>query len=146
MLDDRPAARELLANLKRDQARLAGSLERVSGHWGYEDPIYRFWHQSFKVYRLQDDTLSMVDALRGVSPGGRPLHPWFEQIVATGTGQRFELEHNRRWLKVTRPILEAFWHARFFVEMAVRYTPELDEPPAVLPSGWAALLCLYELR
>lgn len=56
------------------------------------------------------------------------------------------MEHNRRWLEVTRPMLEAFWHTRFFVEMAVKYGQELDEPPSVLPSGWAALLYLYELR
>ena len=146
MLDDRPEARELLRNLKRDRARVVSELDRTSGEWGYEDLIYRFWHQSFKVYYLQHDTLCMVDALRAVSPGGRPFHPWFEGIISAGTGQSFELEHNERWLEVTRPILEAFWHARFFVEMAVKYGRELDEPPRMLPSGWAALLYLYELR
>lgn len=45
----------------------------------------------------------------------------------------------------TRPILEAFFHARFFLEMAVRYA-DLPGPPTSLPSGWAALLYLYELR
>jgi hypothetical protein len=43
-------------------------------------------------------------------------------------------------------MLEAFWHARFFVEMAVKYGRELEEPPSTLPSGWAALLYLYDLR
>jgi lysophospholipid acyltransferase (LPLAT)-like uncharacterized protein len=74
------------------------------------------------------------------------LHPWFEEIVAAGTGRTFQMEDNRRWLEVTRPMIEAFWHARFFVEMAVRYGRELDVPPGRLPSGWAALLYLYELR
>ena len=46
---------------------------------------------------------------------------------------------------MTRPIVEAFFHARYFVEMAVRYA-RLDEPPSLLPSGYAALLCLYGLR
>jgi hypothetical protein len=50
--DDRPAARQLLANLQRDHATLVETLDHVSGHWGYEDLIYRFWHQSFKVYPL----------------------------------------------------------------------------------------------
>jgi hypothetical protein len=31
------------------------------------------------------------------------------------------------------------------LEMAVRYA-DLPEPPTPLPSGWAGLLCLYELR
>ena len=58
----------------------------------------------------------------------------------------FELEHNRRWLEVTRPIVEAFLHARFFLDMAVRYGKELEAPPTLLPNGWAALLYLYQLR
>lgn len=94
MLDDRPAARELLTNLKRDRVRLAAELDRASGEWGYEDLIYRFWHQSFKVYYLQGETVAMVDALRALSPGGRPFHPWFEEIIKAGTGLQFEREHN----------------------------------------------------
>lgn len=46
----------------------------------------------------------------------------------------------------TRPIVEAFFHARFFVEMAVKYGSELTEPPQPMPGGWAALLYLYDLR
>lgn len=146
VLDDRPEARELLSNLKRDRDQLRAILDRASDDWGYEDLIYRFWHQSFKVYYLQGHTVAMVDALRAVSPDDRRLHPWFEEIISAGTGQHFEREQNRRWLQVTRPMLEAFWHSRFFVEMAVKYSQELDEPPNLLPSGWAALLYLYELR
>lgn len=41
---------------------------------------------------------------------------------------------------------EAFFHARFFLKMAVKYGEELDEAPSTLPSGWAALLYLYNLR
>jgi hypothetical protein len=68
------------------------------------------------------------------------------QIVAEGTGRGFSYEDNQRWLEVTRPMVEAFFHARFMVEMAVKYGHELDEAPTMLPSGWAALLCLYGLR
>jgi hypothetical protein len=46
---------------------------------------------------------------------------------------------------VTRPIVEAFFHAGFFLEMAVRYA-KLETPPRPLPSGYAALLHLYQLR
>jgi hypothetical protein len=46
---------------------------------------------------------------------------------------------------VTRPILEAFFHARFFLEMAVRYA-HIEAPPQLLPSGYAALLYLFGLR
>jgi len=50
------------------------------------------------------------------------------------------------WDASTRPLLEAFFHARYFLEMAVKYGAELDEPPTTLPSGWAGLLYLYNLR
>ncbi len=52
---------------------------------------------------------------------------------------------NPDWARHTRPILEAFFHARFFLEMAVRYAG-LEKAPTTLPSGWAALLCLYRIR
>jgi hypothetical protein len=83
--------------------------------------------------------------LAELGPPGLPLDPWFLEIVRAGTGRKFAPEDNARWAEATRPIVEAFFHARFFVEMAVRYA-RLDKPPSLLPSGYAALLCLYGLR
>ena len=42
--------------------------------------------------------------------------------------------------------LEAFFHANYFLDMAIKYGEELDEPPSPLPSGWAAVLYLYNIR
>jgi hypothetical protein len=53
---------------------------------------------------------------------------------------------NERWLEITRPMLEAYFHARYFLAMVIRYGHELDEPPRMMPSGWAAVLYLYGLR
>lgn len=75
----------------------------------------------------------------------RKLNLSFEDIIRDGTGKEFQMEHNRDWPRHTRPILEAFCHAKFMVEMAVRYA-DLPEPPQPMPSGWAALLYLYDLR
>jgi hypothetical protein len=75
-----------------------------------------------------------------------PLNAFFERILAEGTGKEFTPEANRTWEATTRALVEAFFHARFFLEMAVKYAEELDEPPQTLPSGWAALLYLYNLR
>ncbi len=145
MLDDRPEVQTLLARMKERLPDLEAAWHKVSDHWGYEDPIYRFYHQSFKVYHLQSTTLELVDLLRQLNPD-RGLNSWFMQVVTDGTGHQFEPEHNRQWLLHTRPILEAFFHARYFLDMAIRYARELDEPPRGLPSGWAALLYLYDLR
>ena len=134
----------LLGRLRERRAALAELLARSSDHWGFEDPVYRFYHQSFKVYHVQETTKSIVAALGDLAPQ-RPMNEWFLEILALGTGHEFTLEHNSRWTEVTRPILEAFFHARFFLEMAVRYST-LDSPPRPLPSGYAALLYLYGLR
>jgi hypothetical protein len=143
--DNRPEAISLLANLRAALLALEALFEEFSSHWGFEDPVYRFYHQSFKVYRLQEATARIVEALRALAPN-RELDERFLQIVAEGTSRTFEMDHNARWLSETRPILEAFFHARYFLEMAVRYAKELERPPRVLPSGWAALLGLYRLR
>jgi hypothetical protein len=144
---------ELLANLKAVLPNLEKLLADCTAHWGSEDLVYRFYHQSFKVYGLQEYTEQIVAALTALLPGplreirgAQPLNAWFTKIVAEGTGKTFEHEHNHRWLEVTRPILEAFFHAKYMLEMAIKYSKELDEAPSSLPSGWAAFLYLYDLR
>ena len=142
---DDPQAQPLLDAIKARLPELETLLGEVSSHWHFEDGFYRFYHQSFKVYALQQDTLAIVEMLRSLLPG-RALNTWFEQIISEGTGRRFELEHNKRWLAETRPILEAFFHARTMLELAAKYGRDLEKAPAAMPSGWAALLYLYGLR
>lgn len=95
----------LLLAIKRDLPALLELLDEVSGHWEYEDGLYRFYHQSFKVYALQSTTLRVVDALRALLPDAT-LDKWFSQIVAEGTGKTFDYEHNQRLLAETRPIVD----------------------------------------
>lgn len=138
------AEEQLLKNLRVYRTDIEERLAKSRDHWGYEDPVYRFYHQSFKVYFLQQQTEAIVSLLSKLCPD-RELHPWFREIVHEGTGKLFRMEVNAAWTSVTRPLLEAFFHARFFLEMASRYA-SLQEPPRVLPSGYAALLYLYGLR
>jgi hypothetical protein len=146
-IDPRPEVNALLANLKKDRTRKALNVlvQACSGEWTYFDPVYRYYHQSFKVFGLQAETLELVAALQALAPE-RKLNARFMKIVTEGTGKTFELEHNRRWDEVTRPIVEAFFHARFFLECAVRSARTLRAPPQLLPSDWAALLYLFDLR
>ena len=134
----------LLERLKQRKADLQKMLGVMSDHWTYEDHFYRYYHGSFKVYRAQDTTAQAVKLLRELLPE-RELNLAFEKIVGEGTGKEFNLRHNRNWDKHTRPILEAFAHAKFMIEMAVRYAG-LPKPPQPLPSGYAALMYLYDLR
>jgi hypothetical protein len=135
----------LLESLKADLPALESLLEEADSHWGFEDPFYRLYHQSWKVLGLQSLTLQIVESLRKHDQG-RGLNDWFLGIVAAGTGKHFSEEMNRDWLNETRPILEAFFHAKTFLALAVRYAKALDHAPRLLPSGWAAVLYLYNVR
>lgn len=46
----------------------------------FEDLFYRFYHHSFKVYRLQRVTEKLVEALQSLAPD-RALNPWFLEIL-----------------------------------------------------------------
>jgi len=144
-LDDRPEVTRFFSNLKAALPELEALVEECRSDWVYEDCVYRFYHQSFKVYGLQSHTLSIVENLRSLS-SDRELNRDFMQIISEGTRKTFSPEDNENWLGVTRPILEAFFHARYFLEMAVKYGRELEYPPRTMPSGWAAFLYLYNLR
>lgn len=136
---------ELLKSIKANMAHLDRLLESISGHWTYEDYVYRFYHQSFKVYHLQHATRNIIHWFNRVGHNA-PLNGWFQVIVAEGTGHKFEMSHNKEWLKHTRPIVEAFFHAKYFLEMMIKYGKELDGDVQCMPSGYAALLYLYNMR
>jgi len=135
----------LLTNLKEHLPQLRRLRGEVQYEWGAEDLVYRFYHCSFKVFGIQQLTLAIRDALRELLPDV-PMNERFERIIAEGTEKKFALETNRRWDEETRPLLEAFFHANYFLEMAIKYGEKLDEPPSSLPSGWASVLYLYNLR
>lgn len=136
---------ELLTNLKTQLPELEKLLEKMNGHWTFEDLIYRFYHHSFKVQYLEDCTNQIVKALQTVLPEVK-LNEMFLQIVAEGTNKQFDMSWNERWMQETRPIVEAFFHAHYFLQMAVRYGKELEKAPNCLPSGWASYLYLYDMR
>jgi hypothetical protein len=136
--------RTLLDRIKSRKEDLAKMLRTMNDHWTYEDGFYRFYHGSFKVYGIQDATSRAVSLLGELLPE-RKLNVTFARIVREGTGKQFEMEHNADWGRHTRPMLEAFMHARYMVEMAVRYA-DIPAPPQPMPSGYAALLYLYDLR
>ena len=138
------AIEQLLSNIKQRLPQLEPLLEQTESHWGIEDGFYRFYHQSFEVYPVQQATDEICSVLQGLSP--RPMNAWFLEIIAAGTGIKFDDSHNRDWLRHTRPILEAFFHAQYFLKMAVKYGRELQSVPNCLPSGWAAVLYLFDLR
>ena len=136
---------KLLTRIKRRLPALRALLKEATAFRCYEDAVYRFYHQSFKVYGLQDVTLRMVAALQALAPD-TPLNRTFVEIVSQGADKKWENGDDRRWTHETRPILEAYLHARYFLEMACRYGAKMKRAENMLPSGWAALLYLYDWR
>lgn len=138
----------LLKNIKKHLPQLEELLKKINDHWVYEDRVYRYYHGSFKVYYLQDITNEIVKELKLISPhkDKNDLNKDFMEILRDGTSKVFEISHNQEWGKHARPILEAFFHAKYFLEMAVKYGRELERSPNMLPSGWASLLHLYKIR
>lgn len=136
----------LLRRLKARRKRLEGLLAETEASWGIEDGFYRFYHESMKVGRLSGLTEEIVRELRALLPE-RALHPWFVQIVAEGARNAAEpLAKGAAWVAQMRPVVEAGFHAHFFLKLACRYGRELKTPPAAFPAGWGAVLYLFELR
>jgi len=134
----------LLQNIKKNLPELKKVLEEVKGI-DYEDAFYRFYHHSFKAYYIQGYTTEIVKVLTSVSPSSEIENEDFKQILKEGT-KDWKHEHNSGWHKEVRPILEAYFHARYFLEMAIKYGEKYDIAPHVMDYGWAAVLYLYRLR
>jgi hypothetical protein len=79
-------------------------------------------------------------------------------IYRAGTGKSFTGKTNKHWVKETRPIIEAYFHAMYFLEMAIKYGQKqelieninpitLEERFSIPPlgSGMAVLLSLFDM-
>ena len=133
----------LRENLKEKAQALKALLEKANARSGYEDGFCEFYAQSFKVFSIQEMTVAIVEMLESLLPGEN-MNPFFEKVIAAGTGKTFTRDDNKRWVESAGPILTAFLHARFFLEMACEYT----DPPHgwILPTGWMALRTLYGIH
>lgn len=72
----------LLHRLKENLPALEALLKRVSS----DDTPYRFYHQSFKVYRAQDDVKEALELFRKIAGEDFTLNEWYLQIVKEAFG------------------------------------------------------------
>jgi len=141
----------LLENIKREMPSLEKILEAVEADRGEEDRVYRFYHESYKCYRIQELTQAIYQALERISPYKRKdkkiQNPHYKKIIQEGmTNREFKNEDNQNWDQVTRPMFEAFFHSKYFLEMAIKYGKQYNQVPRVIGYGFAALMDLYDLR
>ena len=120
---------------------LASDLEKAE-----EDGIYRFYHGSNKVFFLQDPVEAAFTLIKEI--GGEDDPPNFEyaRIVEAGTAHQFSETTNENWEAETKPVLEAFWHTKYFINMMVKYAKELETVEMMVQPGMAAVLYLFKLR
>jgi len=125
---------ELLGRIKTRLADIDALLAEYAEHWAEEDGVYRFYHQSFKVFdRLQPLTKQGFGLITEIGGEQDPPCEWYCQIVREGTEHDFNETTNNEWLTQTRPILEAFWHTKYFLAKMAKYAKQLDSAPQCLP-------------
>jgi hypothetical protein len=141
---------QLLASIKAHLPQLETWLEESDD----EDMVYRFYHGSMKAFHNQYDVEEALKLFKEISP--RERNSECLQIVKEGSVE-FNTDMNRNWLPSVRPVLEAYWHTRYFVTMMIKCAKELTEltewsehhnkrVALPMPYGWAAVLYLYNLR
>jgi hypothetical protein len=110
-----------------------------------QECYYRFYHQSFKVYGLQENTLEIKNKLNSIAPKDAFFNEWFSTIIDRGTNITFKTSHNTDWLERTLPILQAFDHALYFLELAIKCS-KYEELGQIISTDIAGLLYLFNLR
>ena len=140
--------KKLMRNLQQNRSGLDEMLEKEQST--YEDRMYRFYHHSVKTYDIQESTIEIAKLLRKLDPKRKKeFSEFYQQVIDNGAGNEFEIEHNENWVEKAGPIVQAYLHSKYFLEMAAKYSHEFKgkrKPPTDLPSGWAALLRLYKIR
>jgi hypothetical protein len=129
--------RVLIKNLRKRRKVLEELLEKINSHWEIEDIVYRLYHDSYKTQWAMDVTHKVLKEMEGLYRyGWKNRNAVFKEVMEEGLDPKAD---PRRWV-------EAMLHARYVLEMAVKYSKEVKKPLQCLPSGYAALLYLYGLR
>ena len=82
-----------------------------------------------------------------LAPETTTINNWYLSITDDATSKEFDFDtSNQNWFGETLPITQGFWHAKYFLEQMLFAADELNEAPKSLPSRWAAVLYLYNLR
>lgn len=134
----------LLAQIKSEK----DTLDKLVSSFEKSEPefLYRFYHQSFKVFGYKELIRYTVQFLEKLAPESSKLNEWFRGIIDLGLDKDFTDSTNKNWLRETQPLLEAFWHTKFFVTQMKSSAARLETAPEILPYDWAAVLYLYDLR
>ena len=138
----------LFKNIQENKEEIL-SLHKKYCCYVYEDRVYRFYHASLKVFWLQDAISDTLKLLHKLSPRRRPneLDEYFIKIIEDAQKEgEFKREYNEDFSKHARPVLEAYFHCKYFIDMLVKSLEFEENPRGGITSGWGAILELYNLR
>ena len=71
------------------------------------DLVYRFYHQSYKVFIATSLVKQATELFQVLLPDGTSMNTWFLEIAENALSKEFGSETNALWLQETRPALEA---------------------------------------
>lgn len=137
----------ILERLRENAEELEKLYVSLNNEWGLEDTVYRFYHGSFKVYRATSDLQNFWGLIHKVAGEDLKVDASLTSIVEPMLDKKFDFKVNQNWDAETRPIIEALFHVKYFIDMMYKYSKELGvEAPSLLPSGWASVLYLFGSR
>lgn len=137
---------ELLKQLELRRDDIAQFRERLV--LDGDDLVYRFFHQSFKVYRLQAVNREAVEFLETFL---KPEHErgfdfQMRELIAAGAGNiEFKDEHNLEWGRHTRPFVELYLHVKHILDCMLE-APEAQKEKSCLTIPFATVLSCFNLR
>ena len=134
----------LLVNIKSEKE----TLDNLVSSFEKSEPefIYRFYHQSFKVFGYKELIRYTVQFLEKLAPESSNLNVWYQGIIDLGLAKDFTDSTNDNWLSETQPLVEAFWHTKFFVTQMKSSAVSLEPLQKFCLTFGAAVLYLYGLR
>jgi hypothetical protein len=91
-----------------------------------EDGVYRFYHGSNQVFFLQEPVREAFTLIKEIGREDDPPNFEYARIVETGTAHKFGATTNENWDVETKPILEAFWRTKYFLNMMVKYARDTN--------------------
>jgi hypothetical protein len=84
----------LLDRIRERLPQIEELLVEIADPWGEEDAVYRFYHQSSKVFGLQQVTKKAFKLIEEIGGETDPLDTWYCQIVKEGTEADFRDDTN----------------------------------------------------
>ena len=85
----------MLGRIRERLPKIEELLAEIADHWGEEDGVYRFYHQSFKVFGLQEITRKAFKLIAEIGGETDPLDAWYWSFHNLGDVTAFKKGPNQ---------------------------------------------------